>query len=92
MKKPSTKNLRVDDRETKRMRNSISSQKSVKITINIDTKTLKELKGLAAETGIPYQRLLNRTLQDGLAGRSSAENRLNQIEKEIVNLKKKIAA
>lgn len=92
MRKPNLKNLKRNYKETKRIRTALGAQKSVKITINIDAKTLKELKSLAGDTGIPYQRLLNRTLRESLEGKNYAEKRLEEIEKEITNLKKRVAA
>lgn len=92
MKKPNIKNLKFDGKETKRIRSEMAKQKSIKITINIDFETLKKLKLTAAKTGIPYQRLLNRTLQESLSENQESEDRLDRIEKEIKLLKKRIAA
>ena len=92
MKKPSIKNLKFDEAETKRIRTEMAKQKSIKITINIDAATLRKLKSTAARTGIPYQRLLNRTLQEGLSESQGSEDRLDRMEREIKLLKKKIAA
>lgn len=92
MKKPKLSDLKVDLRETKRIRSAMASQKNVKITINIDSQTLKKLKSIAAHTGVPYQRLLNRTLQESLAVPNKDEQRLDRMEKEISMLKRKIAA
>lgn len=92
MKKPNIKNLKFDEAETKRIRTEMSKQKSIKITINIDAITLRKLKSAAAKTGIPYQRLLNRTLQEGLAESQGSDDRLDRMEREIKLLKKKIAA
>ena len=90
--KPTLKSHRLDNKETDRFRSAIAEQKSIKITINIDATTLKKLRSLAAKTGVPYQRLLNRTLQEGLAGNDVAEDRLDRTEKEIRLLKRKLAA
>ena len=92
MRKPKIKNLRVDSAETKNIRGAMARQKSVKITININAETLSKLRSLADESGIPYQRLINRTLTESLHGKSSAESRLARIEKELHLLKKKVAA
>jgi len=35
---------------------------NVKITINIDGDTLIQLRNMAAQTGIPYRRLINKLL------------------------------
>jgi len=70
----------------------MAQNKSVKITINIEAETLAKLKAMADESGVPYQRLLNKTLIEGLAGKSTLESRVKQMEKEIKALKKQIAA
>ena len=92
MKKPSLKNLKIDLTHTKKIRESMARQKSVKITINIDADTLSKMKELAEESGIPYQRLINRTLMEAIDGKNSAESRLDKIERELKSLKKKMAA
>jgi len=102
MKKPSLKNLRIDEPETNRIKAAMAHHRSIKITININADTLEKLKALAQETGVPYQRLINRTLTDGLAsssglnlqsGNSRMDNsRLDRIERDLAMLKRKIAA
>jgi predicted DNA binding CopG/RHH family protein len=92
MKKPNLKSLKINVAETKRIRENMSLKKSVKITINIDSEILTKLRNSAAKTGVPYQRLINRTLAESLNGKSSSDSRLERLEKEIKLLKKKIAA
>ena len=92
MKKPALKNLKVDETETKNIRSAMARQKSIKITININADTLTKLKAIAEESGIPYQRLLNRTLNESLASRTTESSRLDRLEKELAALKRKIAA
>jgi predicted DNA binding CopG/RHH family protein len=92
MKKINIKNLKYDAKETKRIRDEMGKQKSIKITINIDADTLKKLKSTSAKTGIPYQRLLNRTLQESLSENTKSDDRLDRMEKELKLLKKKLAA
>ena len=92
MRKPSLKNLKIDAAETKNIRESMARQKSVKITININAETLAKLRSISDKTGVPYQRLINRTLTESLHGKGSSESRLARIEKELKDLKKKIAA
>ena len=65
---------------------------SIKITINIDAESLDKLKKLSAESGIPYQRLLNNLLRERLAKTSSIQSRLDRIEKELAQVKRKLAA
>ena len=58
----------------------------------VDADSLGKLKELSAESGIPYQRLLNSILRDRLANASTVQSRLDQIEKELARLKKHFAA
>lgn len=92
MRKPKLKNLEIDVAETKRIRSAMASQKSVKITINIDAATLSRFKAMADKSGVPYQRLINKTLGESLVAEAIAQSRLERIEKELKALKKKIAA
>ena len=92
MKKPSLKSLKVDKAETKRIRSAMARQKSIKITININAETLAKLRAMADESGIPYQRLINRTLSESMSDKVTAASRLEQIENEIKVLKRKLAA
>ena len=92
MKKPVLKNLKIDVVETRRIRSAMARQKSIKITININAETLATLKSMAADSGVPYQRLINRALTDSLASRSREKSRLDRLEKEVAALKRKIAA
>lgn len=91
MRKPSLKNLKVDQVETRRVRVSMSHQKSIKITININADTLAKLKEIAEDSGVPYQRLINRTLTESLAVSAKQSSRLDRVEKELAALKRKIA-
>ena len=92
MKEPSLKNLKIDSAETRRIRGSAARNRTVKITINLDAESLALLKAEAGTTGVPYQRLLNRILREGLKSRESAEIRLTRLEREIALIKKKVAA
>lgn len=92
MRKPKLKDLEIDIAGTKQIRSAMANQKSVKITINIDATTLLRFKAMAEESGVPYQRLINKTLGESLVAESIAQSRLEKIEKELKALKKKIAA
>ena len=74
------------------MRKAMSKTSSVKITVNIDSETLDELRSLANENGIPYQRLLNQSLKDGLKNKTSIERRVAALEKQVKKLKSEVAA
>ena len=81
-----------DNAETRKIRSSMRKIQAVKITINIDSESLLQLRALADQTGIPYQRLLNKLLKDGLGKTAATESRLEKIEKELERLKNKFAA
>jgi predicted DNA binding CopG/RHH family protein len=90
MRKPSVKTLKIDEAETHRVRKATAHHRSIKITININADTLKKLKVLAEETGVPYQRLINRTLADSLASQAKTDSRLDRIERDLAALKKRV--
>jgi len=92
MKKPNVSQLKHDVAETGRIHAGMRGPQSVKITININSETLQQLREMAMQTGVPYQRLLNRILKEGLGKSGSTETRLDKIEKELERLKKKLAA
>jgi predicted DNA binding CopG/RHH family protein len=92
VKEPKLTDLEVDEKATRLIRQKRAKAKSVKITINIDCKSLDTLRVKSAETGVPYQRLLNRFLKNGLETNSETESRLDRLEAEIDRLKKKVVA
>lgn len=92
MKQPKLSDLSLDRKGTKKLRNEAARSKKVRITINIDSDSLTALRGMAEETGAPYQKLLNRVLREGLAKQGDAESRLDRLEKELAKIKKKVAA
>ena len=65
---------------------------SVKITINVDADSLAKLKALSADSGVPYQRLLNSILKEGLSKADTVHSRLDRLEKELARVKKTLAA
>ena len=73
------------------MRKAAKSTK-VKITINIDEESLVRLRRNSAETGVPYQRLLNQVLREALKNEENTSSRLARLEKELQRLKRKVAA
>lgn len=92
MKQPKTTNLRIDAAGTRKIRSAMQRARSIKITINIDADSLSALRETAERTGVPYQRLLNNILKEGLANQNVTEDRLARIEKELARIKKKLAA
>jgi predicted DNA binding CopG/RHH family protein len=91
MKKPKMNELEQDAVETRRVRSAMKKSQGIKITINIDADSLAQLRKLSEQTGMPYQRLLNKYLKEGLDKSSSMESRLETLEKELERLKKKVA-
>ena len=91
MKEPRLKDLVIDDKGTRQIRRKMAISRSVKITINIDKGSLDILRAKAAETGVPYQRLLNQILNRALQNDTQTESRLDRLEKEITRLKKIVA-
>jgi predicted DNA binding CopG/RHH family protein len=92
MRKPSIRNVKVDTAGTRRLRAQMAGRASVKITINVDADSLAKLKALSAESGVPYQRLLNSILKERLAKADTLRSRLDRLEKDLARVKKTLAA
>ena len=91
MKQPKLNDLTIDAKGTRQTREQTAKIKKIKITINVDQDSLEALRGISAKTGAPYQKLLNQILKEGLHRRSTADSRLDRLEKELERIKKKIA-
>jgi predicted DNA binding CopG/RHH family protein len=91
MKELRLSDLVIDHKGTQQIRRKMTAARSVKITINIDKDSLDILRAKAAETGMPYQRLLNQFLNRALLNDAQTESRLDRLEKEITRLKKIVA-
>ena len=91
MRKPRISDVRVDTAGTHRLRAEMARRASVKITINVDVDSLAKLKELSADSGVPYQRLLNSILKERLSKADTVHSRLDRIEKELVRIKKTLA-
>ena len=81
MKQPKLSRLKIDKAGTEKIRAGLAKKKSVKITINIDADSVVALKRIAKETQVPYQRLLNVLLKDGLTRKEATESRLDRLER-----------
>ncbi len=92
MRKPRVRDMKVDTAGTRRLRAEMAGRASVKITINVDADSLAKLKELSADSGVPYQRLLNSILKERLSKADTVHSRLDRIEKEVARLKKSLAA
>jgi predicted DNA binding CopG/RHH family protein len=91
MKQPKLSDLRLDQAGTRKIR-AATRNGSVKITINIDRDSLALLRTMAENTGIPYQRLLNALLKEGLKERETIPSRIERIEQELRKMKRRLAA
>ncbi len=95
MKKPKVNDLVQDMDETRKVHSAAKKSKSIKITINIDASSLSQLRKLSDQTGVPYQRLLNKFLKEGLDNQTDSmdmEARMKKLETELKRLKRRIAA
>jgi uncharacterized DUF497 family protein/predicted DNA binding CopG/RHH family protein len=92
MKEPSLSDVKIDGAGTKLIRRKMAGPKPIKITINIDGDTLAILRAKSAETGVPYQRLLNRLLTKALQNEQESKSRLDRLEQELARLKRRIVA
>ncbi len=92
MKHPKVSDLNIDVHGTKAMRLKMTKANKIKITINIDGDVLETLRGKAEKSGVPYQSLLNRLLRDAVNKASLDDSRLDKLEKEVRDLKKKLSA
>ena len=92
MRKPRISDVKVDAAGTRRLRTEMAGRRSVKITINVDADSLAKLKELSADSGVPYQRLLNSILRERLSRVDTVHARLDRIERELARVKKTLAA
>jgi len=92
VRKPRISDVRVDTAGTHRLRAEMAGRASVKITINVDADSLAKLKELSADSGVPYQRLLNSILKERLSKADTVHSRLDRVEKELARVKKTLAA
>ena len=91
MREPRLNELVIDGKGTRQIRRKMAVARSVKITINIDKSSLDILRAKAAQTGVPYQRLLNQFLNRALQNDAQTESRLDRLEREVTRLKKIVA-
>ena len=92
MKHPNLSHLRIDRVATNKIRTALSKKNRVTITVNLDSDSLKALKTLSRNTGIPYQRLLNTMLATNATQQESIQSRLNRLEQELRKIKRHVAA
>lgn len=91
MKQPNLSDVRIDRIGSRKIRTA-AKKGFVKITINIDRDSLSLLRAMAEETGVPYQRLFNTLLKEGLGGKETIQSRIERLEHELKKVKRKLAA
>jgi predicted DNA binding CopG/RHH family protein len=84
--------LKLNPERTSEIRKLAANSKKIKITINIDQESVEILRKMSSKTGVPYQKLLNQILREGLGKKNKNESRLDRLEREIAIIKKKLAA
>jgi predicted DNA binding CopG/RHH family protein len=92
MKQPNPNDLVSDRTGTRTTRKRLKKARTIKITIHIDQDTLVRLQKKSRQSRVPYQPLLSQVLIAGLSQKTQTESRLDQIEKELKRLKRRIAA
>ncbi len=92
MKHPNLSHLRIDRVATNKIRTALSKKNRVTITVNLDSDSLKALKTLSRNTGIPYQRLMNTVLTTNVTQQESIQSRLHRLEPELRKIKRHVAA
>ena len=92
MRKPRINDVSVDTAGARRLRADMAGHRSVTITINVDADSLAKLKELSAESGVPYQRLIDGILKERVAKADTVHARLDRIERELARVKKSRAA
>jgi predicted DNA binding CopG/RHH family protein len=91
MRQPRLGDVRLDRAGTRKTR-AAAKRDVVKITINIDRGSLSLLQAMAEESGVPYQRLLNALLKEGLKGKETLRARVARLEQELEKVKRRLAA
>lgn len=92
MREPKLDDLTVDEAASVQLRAALAREKSVKLTIMIDTKGLHALKEASRRTGVPYQALVSRALKTGLTRQVTTESRLDRLEREVKRMKRILVA
>jgi hypothetical protein len=91
MRQPKLSDLVIDRRGIKRTHSEATATRGIKVTINIDLATLNTLREMTGTTGVPYQKLLNQILREGLRKHEEVESRLDRIQRELARLKKQVS-
>jgi hypothetical protein len=92
MKQPNLNDLAIDRAGTRKIRSQLNQTKKIKITINIDERSLTFLRKISRRSALPYLRLLDQALQDKGIEKGETKIRLDRIETELRKLKRRVAA
>ena len=63
-KQPNLSDLAIDHAGTRKIRSQLNKTKRIKITINIDERSLTFLRKIARRSALPYLRLLDQALKE----------------------------
>lgn len=92
MKQPKLSDLVIDVGGSKNIRKKMAKSRKIKITIYFDSDLLESTRKMAQDRGMPYQTLINRLLKQSLSTENAQQSRLDQLEKEVARIKKRLAA
>jgi predicted DNA binding CopG/RHH family protein len=92
MREPQFNHLKIDEDSTAQLRAALAGKKPVKITIQVDTKSLRALKQISRQTGMPYQALVGQAFKETAHRRASTESRLDRLEQEVKKMKRILVA
>ena len=92
MREPRLDELTVDEAASVQLRAALAREKAVKLTIMIDTKSLRALKEASRRTGVPYQALVGQALKKELTRRVTTESRLDRLEREVKRMRRILVA
>jgi hypothetical protein len=92
MRQPKLSDLTIDPAGTRKLRSRLTKTKKIKITINIDERSLTFLRKVSHQLAPPYLRLLNQVFKQGPTYTDETKARLDRIERELQKLKRQIAA
>jgi Zn-dependent M16 (insulinase) family peptidase len=82
-KQPNLGDLAIDHAETRKIRSQLNKTKRIKITINIDERSLTVLRKISRRSAAPYLRLLDQALKERGIEKGETKTRLDRIEKEL---------
>jgi hypothetical protein len=82
-KQPNLGDLAIDHAGTRKIRSQLNKTKRIKITINIDERSLTFLGKVSRRSALPFLRLLDQALKEKGIEKGETKTRLDRIEKEL---------